>query len=646
MVQKQACFILNKACFLFIFLSLFYFSPSAKAAISPEIELKRLEVKDYAQRIKAWEDPYWLKLLHFEKNIFGKTRNRVSSPDFFLSKWGKISPKIELETTINGLIFEGAPDLSPECQFPERYNWLRKKLNISSRDFPPKVCKEFEDWKNIIYPEAVSLVFASGYLNNPSTAYGHTFFRLHRLGGKGADLLDYTLNYAADTGDDQGFLFALKGLIGAYPGRFSTIPYYIKIQQYRNMGNRDVWEFPLDLNKEETETLLRHSWELGKISFPYLFFTKNCAWELLPILEIIRPNLNLTKEFHSFVIPSDTAIIIGKNFKRQPKYRPSLWNTVLFKKGTLNEEEQETVYKLSSEKTQQNGFEKLKLFPDDRKAAVLELSGDYIYWKFFVKKIKKPDMNALSAPVLSARAKLGKQNTFPEYTQTPPSVLDAHDSFRFGAGLISYNKGLIYELSGRFAIQDLLDYDPGYLPDSTLEMGNFRFRYARHYNRFYVEQGQIAKVLSLNPWDKWVKKNSWEMAIGFEQAPETGRETGRSLIWDMTAGTGITAKLPFENDTLIYALAAADSGFGPSLDDNYRIGGGLKSGLFANCGDLRFNAEARYYSFILGDTGPLWAGTIAASYKLSLNTSVRAAYNWRKDKNEIGIYFHKFFFAL
>ena len=45
-----------------------------------------------------------------------------------------------------------------------------------------------------------------------------------QVGPVRATLLDYAVNFAADLQNDNGFLYAMKGLMGGYHGRFSTFP--------------------------------------------------------------------------------------------------------------------------------------------------------------------------------------------------------------------------------------------------------------------------------------------------------------------------------------------------------------------------------------------------------------------------------------
>ncbi len=627
----------------FLFLLLLLAAPAS--AITPDQELRRLSLRQTARKSAAWNDGYWLRLVYYKKNLVGRWRSPSVNPAFFLSRWGNISPRLELEAAVDGLFYEGPPDDSPECRFPERYRWLREKLGIDPQEFPPRECRKFEEWKAGIDPESVSLLFAAGYLNNPSTLYGHTFLRLRKRGAAGADLLDYTLNYAATADAENGIFFALKGLIGAYPGQFSTIPYYLKIQEYHNIENRDLWEFPLSLKSEEIERLLRHCWELGRASFPYLFFTRNCSWQLIPLLDIVKPELKLAQRFSFWVIPSDTAMaIIEASPAAPPLWRPSLWKNVDWKRSQLSADERARVLELARG-NQAAAVKKLEGLSEVRRAAVLETAVDYLSWRFYARRIGKLELDTLTDPLLAVRAQLGQQDTFTGGPKRPESIEAGHESLRLGAGLVSTAHGPAYELRGRFALQDLLDDPSGYLPDAALEMGSLRLRYDQKYNRVYLKEGRLAHVLSLNPWDDWVRRPSWEISAGVEQADEAASQSGKAAVWAMNAATGLAAEVSLPVRQVWYVMAQTDGDFGPALDRSWRLGAGLKAGVLAESGPVRVLAEARYIGYALGDTRPLWAGSLAGSLRLAKNSSARIEYSWRGKVKEGGLYFHRFLFA-
>jgi len=620
-----------------------FFLLAAPAFSSANADMRETLLQTARDR-RLWQSPYWRKLLYYEHHLFGGTRSVNTLPAFFLSPVGRANPEAEFNAEIDGLFYSGSNDNdSPECRFPERYDWLRKKLPVDSAALPLKNCTDFNEWKAGLDPQSVSLLFAAGYLNNPSTLYGHTFLRLHKRGAQGADLLDYTINYAAAAGEQTGVLFAIKGLIGAYPGQFSTIPYYIKIQQYHNLEDRDLWEFPLTLSPDETDRLLRHGWELGKVRFPYLFFTRNCAWQLLPYLEIAKPSLELADKLPAWVIPSDSAKVAAAAFPpAEPIWRPSLWKTVNWKRTQLSPEERSLVLTLARG-NQQEGTEKLSLLPPPRQAAVLETTADYLSWRMYARKISKTELDGRSDPLLLLRAKLGPQNTFTGGPEKPLPITKAHESMRTGIGLATVKgAGPAYELQWRSAVQDVLDPPEGYLPDAALEMTALRMRYAPRQDRFYFKEARLVHVMSLNPWDDWVRRKSWEVNAGLEQADETGRQAGTSAIAAFNAGSGLAAETHIGARELFYALAVADTGIGPTLDKNWRIGGGLKTGVLLEAGALRALAETRYLGYALGDKTPLWCGTVTAALHLTLNNSIRLEYGWRGEEREAGIYLQHF----
>ncbi|MBN4054296.1 DUF4105 domain-containing protein [Nitrospira defluvii] len=124
--------------------------------------------------------------------------------------------------------------------------------------------------------------------------YDHAFLRLNQTNQRQKqDLLDYTVNFSADITTRNGVLFAIRGLIGGYSGRFSTTPFYIKVQSYNNIESRDLWEYHLNLSWAQTNLLVMHLWKLGSTYFNYYFLTEDYSCQLLPLIEIVDPSLHL-----------------------------------------------------------------------------------------------------------------------------------------------------------------------------------------------------------------------------------------------------------------------------------------------------------------------------------------------------------------
>src|SRR5690606_8833678 len=150
---------------------------------------------------------------------------------------------------------------STTCKFHAIKDWHKNELGII--DFPKDECKKYNTIIKRLNPKSVTLVFPSAHINSPASMFGHTFLRINSQ--YDSKLLSYAVNYAADANPDKenGVVFAIKGLFGGYFGKYSLLPYYDKLKEYRDSEQRDIWEYDLDLTQEETLKMVRHIWELN-----------------------------------------------------------------------------------------------------------------------------------------------------------------------------------------------------------------------------------------------------------------------------------------------------------------------------------------------------------------------------------------------
>jgi hypothetical protein len=245
-----------------------------------------------ARRQRLAEHPEWRRLLHYRKTLFG-TKSEVDGRAFFFSKRGRRDSSAELEATLAAFFAPAPedPDAAAACRFPARFEWLKKNLDIESTVLPAPSCPKLEGWLAGLNAGSLSVVYASAYLNNPASMYGHTFLRVRRAGQEEPVAhLDYTINFAAETAESSGIIFAARGLLGLYPGKFTTSPYYFKVQRYNNIEGRDLWEYDLALDHEQVRRVILHLWETRDTHFAYFFLNQNCSYQPLALLWPI-PNL-------------------------------------------------------------------------------------------------------------------------------------------------------------------------------------------------------------------------------------------------------------------------------------------------------------------------------------------------------------------
>jgi len=193
-------------------------------------------------------------------------------------------------------------------------------------NWPALDCAELKTWQQVINPKGVTLVFPTAFMNSPSSMFGHTLLRIDAKDQtRSKELIAFAVNFAAEPDDsDNAAMYALKGLVGSYPGKFSLMPYYKKVREYNDLESRDIWEYKLNLTEQQVERVLLHLWELQRATFDYFFIDENCSYQLLGLLQLAKDDLNLTSQFNMQAIPSDTvAALRDNNLLQAPNYRPA-----------------------------------------------------------------------------------------------------------------------------------------------------------------------------------------------------------------------------------------------------------------------------------------------------------------------------------
>ncbi|HXK20354.1 MAG TPA: DUF4105 domain-containing protein, partial [Polyangiaceae bacterium] len=296
-----------------------------------------------AHQLQLAKDTTWLRLGHYKKGLFGWD-SEVDGDTFFNSPTGKGDPQAELDATLRAFFVSQPKDplvQHPICHFPARFTWLAGKLGIDGKQLPRVQCPKFYEFVSKLNARSVTLVFSSYYLNNPASAFGHTFLRINKATRKeereGRELLDYGVDYAAVVDTDNALFYAFKGLFGLFPGTFNKMPFYYKVREYNDFESRDLWEYDLDLTPDEVQMLVAHLWELGSTFFRYFYLSENCSYQILGALEVVNPKFELTSRLGWPVLPADTLKALLKNpgLVKSLHYRPSNRTQFKQRKATL-----------------------------------------------------------------------------------------------------------------------------------------------------------------------------------------------------------------------------------------------------------------------------------------------------------------------
>ena len=274
-------------------------SPVAYSATSSQTAQPYIE---RAEQQKLDQDITWQRLMYAN----AKGQSEVNYSGYFLASEGKADLKQELHANIQALFQFAEPNQSVRCRFPARSHWLIQQLHIQEQQLPTVTCPELDDWIGQIKPYKATLIYATDFMGNPSSMFGHTLLRLDPKDQKQLNLVSYAVNYAATVTSGEGWSFAWNGLTGQYPGEYSLMPYYRKVKEYGDLESRDLWEYELNLSPDETRFLVEHIWEMKHATFPYYFVSDNCAYRLLGLIDLVRPALNLKQQFKVASIPVET----------------------------------------------------------------------------------------------------------------------------------------------------------------------------------------------------------------------------------------------------------------------------------------------------------------------------------------------------
>ncbi len=568
----------------------------------------------------------WLKLLHYEPYSWRLGRRSLADdPQFFNAPNGKTDPAAELDATLRAFFSTRAEtdsEQNPQCAFIARYHWLKQELGFDPARLPEQRCERFERWRERLNPGVLTLVFPAAYLNNPASLYGHT---LLRIDAKDQDdrtrLLAYAINYAAATDETSGIVFAARGLFGGYPGLFAIAPYYIKVTEYNDLENRDIWEYELNFTQAEIDRLLMHVWELGPIRFDYYFFDENCSYHLLSLFEVARPGLRLTEQFKAWAIPADTvrAVVKEQGLLRRVTYRPARSTVIRAWQTRLPEPQVRLAQAVARGDVDLNDGA-IEALPDIERARVLELAFEYLeYERIAATRPTSPETSARLRKLLLARSAVNA----PAPAAVPiPEVRpdEGHGSARFGVGIGRSDGASFTEVRLRPAYHDIYDPEAGYNRGAQIEFFNIALRKTEDQDGARLEQLDLINITSLSPRDAFFKPRSWNVGAGLLR--KRFADGTRPLVFRVGGGAGVAYE-PWAG-TLFYGTLDAAVDAAGDYDAGYAAGIGPALGVLSDVApNARLGLYARAIRYGLGDDHDARELKLVQTYNPSRQTQLR-----------------------
>ena len=474
-------------------------------------------------------------------------------------------------------------------------------------------------------------------MNNPASAFGHTFIRIDsEESEKGGNLLAYAANFSAQTGGDPGLLYAMKGVFGGYNGYFTILPYYQLVSKYSDLESRDIWEYPLELTDDEVTLLVEHLWEIRQTPFPYYYFDENCSYQLLSLFDVARPSLALSEKFKLWVLPVDTLreTMNSPGLVDKGVLYPSVGSKLLERMKRYSNDELQIVQDIIDTKGTLND-ERFVTMPKEEKIKILELAYDFVEFKILRKKNHDAAYDGYALTLLKERSRIGNGDTMeataPVISKFPPE--DGHATKKISYGIGVQKRDLYNELSFRPAYHSLDDPIKGFDLGSAITMGEFTLGEKltdssdndRTSGRLGIERFNLLQIQSLTPSQGLYSPLSWALNARFENIYVDGT---RKELTEFQVGFGKTFSLG--SNAAVYLLLTPHTVFGADLERGYGIAPTIEAGSFINWTEHVSTVLSTQSGYsVVGETTPLFRTNLNTNFYVSRSDalSLSAQYN-------------------
>ena len=478
----------------------------------------------------------WKKLLYFDK------KSEILTNEYFLSKKEDLTLKNELIKTINSYDLRNSNNFNnnPICKFPARYYWLSEYIDFPNYEMINNKCKDLKKWSLIKDTQSISAVLVSGYLGNPASTFGHSFLKINTKNKTNVNnLFDLSINYGALVPNNENILkYIFKGITGGYKAGFSDKYFYTQDLVYSNTEFRDMWEYELNLTKEERNFILLHLWEIIGKKFDYYFLDKNCGYRISQLLEIIikekvLKNANYwyapVETFHKLEEINDNRTVSNKLFKNI-NYIPSRQKTIYLYYQSLTNKEKEIIKKLLNKdfkliKNELNNIDKLT------QINILDFLIDY-YKYLEIKNENNKEITILKDKLLFLRLNLPirKNKEIQVENRVSPAKNNKPMILSLGAAY-SKNKNFYSQLG--FSVFAIESIGKNHLNSDELVVLNTKIGIDNNKNYVFLDSFDLIKIKKLKTSQIDLDEDnliSWKLNIGTKRVEENDSNKYNSFI--------------------------------------------------------------------------------------------------------------------
>jgi hypothetical protein len=587
------------------------------------------EIHHQAEKLEIYRNTTWLYLLHYYP-VNVDSQSDITDARFFLAEDGHENSRAELYETLEAIfdpVFEKG-NRHGQCLFRSRFFWLDSQLKFDRRYLPQVNCKNYTAWRELTGAQSISLVFASSFMDNPGSVYGHTFLKInHEKGGKRLNLLDHVIQYQALPEDSIGILYAFKGIFGGYKGLYPLDPYYIPIQNNIEFEDRSIWEYELNLTDFQMELLLTHSWELAHFYTDYYFFKQNCAYRILELIEIANPDYHFKDKFTFWAIPSESVVYVlqQEGLVRGFNYFPSRTRQLMQKFDFLSKTEQELLLDLVHDPGILKSA-RFKDLPKDRQIIILDTILDYLRSR--VNQDRDEKQTRLNRnKILLARSKLGISQGYDLPAHDEQSIHTGHAPARFQTAIGSQGDKPFLQVAIRPSYHDLLADDTGHLRNSHFTTFDVYLR--ANEEEWTLYQMDLVYLFDLAPNSMISNDWSWRVRTGVYPSTVTRCFSCKKGAFQLAFGR---SRSFLSKSNVIYLLATGSLEVDNGYEEDGIIGAGADLGMVLNLTEgWKTQLELSGTRAVAGDTHSWWSAKFHQRWTLSQHSDIRLELNYLEE---------------
>jgi hypothetical protein len=301
--------------------------------------------------------------------------------------------------------------------------------------------------------------------------------------------------------------------------------------------------------------------------------------------------------------------------------------TVISQRLTLfNSTQREKVWALGTAQQAVSTVSESAASPED-KSRIFELAFDYSRYRALQTPSVRDEHTGQSYQLLAARSQLSAAEVWPAITRPRVRPEQGHQTTRLALGVGREDGRNFISLRFRPAYHDILDPLQGYSRGAQINFLDFRGRYFPDNNSLKLDKFTIIDILSLTPRDRFFKPLSWGVDIGFQRMwADDGPTDGAQL----KGSSGVSYEIA--GDHLGYGLVQGQLKLADRFEQNYSLGGGVKTGLLLFFDSSTANLDVRGLRYALGETDNFFQARWRQSFPLGKQRALRYVLEHRYER--------------